>query len=238
MRDYQKNEKLGRNIQAKDYDSRYISSKWRSFDNIEKNIFKKLTPSWNKILDLWAGTWRISEAIKDKAKEIFSIDFSEESINLLNKKNISNIHTSVVDITQKLPLKDKYFDSVVSCQVIQHLQLDDLLNTLKETHRVLKKWWYFIFSVYNLWFIFHKKIYEKILDNGLYTKKFNREFCRYLAEKTNFTIKYIWYYGVNPLLHIFDHKINILIEKILSKIPFLNKILWRYLIVIFKKNNK
>lgn len=237
MRNYQKDELMSRNKQAIVYEKWYIENKGLLFDKLEKRIFKNNIKKNKTILDLWCWTWRITENINNYSKKIVSVDFSENSINILKSKKLNNVTAEVVDITKKLPYDNWYYDYILSCQVIQHLQLDDLVKVLNEISRILKNDWVFIFSVYNLDCIFFWNVFEELLDNGLYIKRFNYSYIKYLAKISWFKIKKIEYYWVNPILHKSNSKINLLFEYLLKKIPFINKKLWKYVFVILEKND-
>lgn len=115
MKNYQKLELNNREKQANEYDQWYIKTKWILFDKIEKLLFQKNTDNSKIILDLWSWTWRISEAIQHKNKNIIAIDYSPTSIELLQRKKIINTDWRVADITKPLPFQDHSFDTIVSC---------------------------------------------------------------------------------------------------------------------------
>lgn len=235
MKNYQQQEKLAREQQAKQYDSRYIKSKWILFDTLEKETFYKYINPWKKTLDLWCWTWRITEFVAKKTKDLYACDFSNKSLEMLKIKNIINKNNIFYqNIVEKFNFSDNYFESIYSCQVIQHLQIDDLIISLLEIKRILKKWGNFIFSVYNKDCYFYKN-YEEILENWLYLKRFDKKYIKYLCYKTWFKLRKIEYYSVNPILHKSSNKINLYLEYFLQKIPFLNKKLWKYLFCILEK---
>lgn len=235
MKNYQRQEQIAREKQAKDYDSRYIKSKWILFDKVEKELYYKNIDTSGKILDLWCWTGRICEYVSKRTKDLYACNFSNNSLEELKNKNILNKNNVFFqDITQEFDFTDNFFDCIYSCQVIQHLQLDDLISSLLEIKRILKKWWKFIFSVYNKDCFIYKN-YEEILDNWLYLKRFDKKYVKYLCQKTWFKFKKVTYYSVNPILHRSSSKLNLFLEYFLQKIPFLNKKFWKYLFVILEK---
>ena len=186
-------------------------------------------------MDIWCGTWRICEEILQKTNSIYACDFSPVSIDVFQKKKIlpeKNIFMHA--ITTTIPFKNDTFDVITSCQVIQHLYLDDLLFSLSELTRVLKQWWIIVASTYNFNH-FGFSVFEEIFTNGLYAKRFTPAYIKYLAKQNGLTVKYIWYYSVNPILHWGNNKVNMLLEYILSSIPFVNKYLWKYLFFVLQK---
>ena len=58
-----------------------------TFDKIEKLLFQKNTDNSKIILDLWSWTWRISEAIQHKNKNIIAIDYSPQALSCFKEKN-------------------------------------------------------------------------------------------------------------------------------------------------------
>ena len=87
------------------------------------------------LLELGCGVGRGIEILKSKVKTYTAVDKIEELTNKLSKQ-----HPEVKFIAQNIPplsnLEDNSFDWVVTFQVIEHIQKDELF--LKEISRVLK----------------------------------------------------------------------------------------------------
>lgn len=78
--------------------------------------------------------------------EIVGIDIKEEYLekarkNTANDKRVKILNASIYE----LPFKDGYFDCVISSEVLEHLDDDEM--AVKEIHRVLKKKGIFLSSV-------------------------------------------------------------------------------------------
>lgn len=131
------------------------------------------------------------------------------------------------DIT-KLEFKDKYFDTIFSTEVIEHLNKEDIKKSLNEIKRVLKDNGYFILTV----------PFNEDLQKGIvicpkcnfkfhlweHLHNFNKRSIKNLLEESGFKIvkikdKSFRLYEINPLLF----KIEFLIKKIY---PDISRTLW------------
>ena len=95
-----------------------------------------------KILDLGCGTGRHLIYFSRKGFEIFGLDCSPRGIEIaqewLAKEGIE-VETTCQRIEHKFPYEDNFFEAIISIQVIHHNLLEDILATVKEIGRVLKK---------------------------------------------------------------------------------------------------
>lgn len=114
-----------------------------SYDTKEKylNSFEqgKLAPLigeviGRKILDVGAGTGRVSTILSSQGALVTALDVSEKMLSVLKKKNKQI--TTVVGDAEALPFPDASFDVVVSAFVIVHLK--DPTRFFDEAYRVLK----------------------------------------------------------------------------------------------------
>lgn len=104
--------------------------------NLSKNKGNK-TP---KVLDIGVGDGFFELFANRNGLDIYALDPNERSIAGIKKmlSNINNIDNKfVVGYGQKIPFPDNYFDFVVISEVIEHLDTDILLKTLKEIRRIL-----------------------------------------------------------------------------------------------------
>ncbi len=122
----------------------------------------KAVNSKNKtILDLGCGVGYITLKYVDNADVVIACDFSEDSLNLFNKKiqetSLKNICLIRVDIT-KLPFnKNEMFDSVVIAGVLHHIpSKKDRELLIKSSNILLKNNGNLVVSVYN--YILTKRI--------------------------------------------------------------------------------
>ncbi len=87
-----------------------------------------------KILDVGAGTGRLSLRLKEKGADVTAIDVSSEILKILNKKN-KNILTIVAN-ADSLPFPNNSFDIITAAFLIVHLK--NLKHFFGESYRVLK----------------------------------------------------------------------------------------------------
>ena len=111
-------------------------------DRIEINSILKFFPitKRNKILDIGAGTGRITEKLVNSNSTILELDISPEMLKIarikINKFINSNIYY-VISSADELPIKNKTFDKVISVRVIHYV--NNWRNTLSEISRVIKR---------------------------------------------------------------------------------------------------
>lgn len=103
-------------------------------------LFKK--NDVQKILDLGCGTGRHLLFFSKKGFDMFGIDASSKGIEIaqewLSEEGIS-VETNCCRIEHSFPYKDNFFDAIISIQVIHHNLMENILKTIKEIVRVLKK---------------------------------------------------------------------------------------------------
>jgi len=136
-------------------------SKYRQFysEDAPELLLKYLNrANWNSFLDLGCGDGSLLYALNKKGyfdgKIVYAIDLSESRINLVKKINKDFI-CFVGDACNIKNIKDNSIDFLVSTQLIEHVQNDEMM--IKEIKRALtengiiyistvfKKWygWYF-----------------------------------------------------------------------------------------------
>ncbi|OGH80364.1 MAG: hypothetical protein A3I29_01945 [Candidatus Magasanikbacteria bacterium RIFCSPLOWO2_02_FULL_44_11] len=124
--------KSGYNLVAKEYDKKesYLNS-------FEQGNFSSLltTVRGQKILDVGAGTGRLSLLLARAGASVTALDVSEEMLKVLNRKN-KNI-ASVIGDAENLPFPDMVFDMVMATFVIVHLK--DPGRFFDEARRILKE---------------------------------------------------------------------------------------------------
>lgn len=132
-----------------------------------------------KVLDIGCGFgWFELNALKKGVEEIDGIEISELDLKPA-KQNIKDKRAAFkIGGALKLPFKDKYFDTVVAWEVIEHIPKNTEDKMFKEVHRVLKKGGVFYLSTpYNSfwstyfdpawWLIGHRHYSkEKLIDLG------------------------------------------------------------------------
>lgn len=90
----------------------------------------------DSVLEIGFGEGYGSNMISEFTKSVIGLDVNEDAVNFASEKyGTSNCSFQKYD-GGKLPFEDQRFDSVVSYQVIEHI--DDDHSYLKQIHRVLK----------------------------------------------------------------------------------------------------
>lgn len=90
----------------------------------------------DSVLEIGFGEGYGSNMISEFTKSVIGLDVNEDAVNFAQEKyGTSNCSFQKYD-GGKLPFEDKRFDSVVSYQVIEHI--DDDRSYLQQIHRVLK----------------------------------------------------------------------------------------------------
>lgn len=139
-----------RNDYATDYDSKV----WETGDFNHKEIINPVVFSllWSvkgkKILDLACGQGYFSRILAKKWAKMTGIDNSKDLLSIAREKSQKLSITYFISDAAKLKdFKSGTFDRVVSNMAF--MDIKDIINTIKECSRVLKKDWFLIFSMTN-----------------------------------------------------------------------------------------
>ena len=95
-----------------------------------------------KILDLGCGSGRHLVYFSKKGFEVFGFDASARALELakewLEEEGLT-ADLKLHRMEERFPYSDNFFDAIISIQVIHHNLLEEILFTVSEMERVLKK---------------------------------------------------------------------------------------------------
>jgi len=95
-----------------------------------------------KILDIGSGTGRHLLYFSKKGFEVYGMDASPKGISIAKQWLLEeNLNAEIIlhRIEEKFPFEDNFFDAIISIQVIHHNKMKEILITISEIERVLKK---------------------------------------------------------------------------------------------------
>jgi predicted TPR repeat methyltransferase len=129
---------------TKYYDQEAEATGWFGPEVLFGLIYKFLKPG-QKVLDIGIGTGLSSELYYRVGLKVYGMDISEEMLEAVRNKNITQNLTKH-DLTKiPYPYEDNFFDLVINAGVFQFFE--DLQQVFKETGRILKEDGYFAFVV-------------------------------------------------------------------------------------------
>jgi len=146
-RDYFFGKKGGHKIK---YAGSLMGDIFHNYKDLIRAISIKLQFNPKKVLDVGCGIGRLVFWLRKLGVESYGIDFSQTAYSLVSKK--IRRYIKVAD-AKKIPFPDNYFDLVLSFDLLQHVDRNDLRNVIKETIRVSNK--YILHKIYtreNIWF--------------------------------------------------------------------------------------
>ncbi len=95
-----------------------------------------------RVLDLGCGTGRHLIFLSKKGFEVYGMDASPKALEMASKWLIEENEKAELHldrIEHKFPYEDKFFDAIISIQVIHHNLMKDIIFTVREIERILKK---------------------------------------------------------------------------------------------------
>lgn len=179
-------EMRARDSQAQKYDS-LAFLKLLSAVEIPMTMELLKPESSDLVVELGAGTGRLTARVAQSARFTIAVDFSVESLSLSKRKcRAGNVGWLQADIN-RLPLRDDVADKLLSCQVFEHLPGVSVRNmAIDESARILKPRGIFAISIYRdswFWRLWGPKegyhaggIYYCRLNNGEFQEMLNRQF--------------------------------------------------------------
>ncbi len=166
------------------------------FSNVTFEYFKEYIKPTDKVLDVGAGTGRLSLAIAKLGCEVVATDISESMLNYINlNKDDLNIKT-ILSEGEHIPLEDEQFDVVTSLDLICHFP--QWQNFIKEKARLCKKGGLIIFSAVNgnhLQLISQERnqniLRDKLFYGSNYVANITREELEEFAKENNLVVEKI-----------------------------------------------
>ncbi|MGD2118984.1 MAG: class I SAM-dependent methyltransferase [Chromatiales bacterium] len=131
-------------VEKKHYEVDYESK--RRFASYWHQIDETLRTNPSSLLEIGKGSGFFSSYIKNNGLDITTLDIA------------ADLKPDIVASVLSMPLPASVFDTVVCCQVLEHLPFDDFLPALKEIRRVARNYvvislpqkepgWYYAFHI-------------------------------------------------------------------------------------------
>ncbi|MBO06452.1 MAG: hypothetical protein CMI58_05415 [Parcubacteria group bacterium] len=213
-----------RDASAKGYDRRLSS---RYYKEIPPTLKALEVNKDSKVIEYGCGTGRVTEHIFNKVDLILAIDFSPESLKILQRKaqNTDNIGLVCTDAST-FKTKKSFFDRALSVQVLEHIPTKDRRNvSVLNAYDTLKNKGIFVLSCYHqdMRRKLNKKPQEGTHPSGIFFHYFTKgELSNLFKSFSKVKIKPI------DITLPFEARLHLpsflggFISKVLEYIPFLN----------------
>jgi len=89
-----------------------------------------------KVLNIGVGGGIFEKLALKNNIDVYSLDPSENTINII--KNLIGKDKAKIGYSQNIPFNNEFFDIVVMSEVLEHLEMETIKQTLQEVKRVLK----------------------------------------------------------------------------------------------------
>jgi ubiquinone/menaquinone biosynthesis C-methylase UbiE len=154
------------------------------FDAVTSKFYTEYIKPTDKVLDVGAGTGRLSFVIADKGCEVTSVDISASMLKVLEKKRGRRKINTILSDGEKIPLEDEQFDAVVSMDLLAHFP--NWPDFLREKTRVCKNGGHIIYNFYcgeNLRHIDNDRAKaSNYITNGDYVSHCTKDELQYVCE--------------------------------------------------------
>ena len=187
--------------------------------------------STESVLEVGAGTGRLTSQLLPISQEVVATDFSINSLEVLRQKveQSQKLHLLQCDACF-LPIKESSFDKVISAQMLEHIPtFEGRTTALKNMGRSLKQQGLFLMSVYNYGFEKRKAGHPKEgkHSSGIYFYNFSSQDIRehFYALNSELTITNIrglinyW-----PKKHLMPEMLRLCFDNLISKTHFSHRL--------------
>ena len=158
----------------------------KSFEtyNVDKNEYAQWLDRYidiinnckTDILDLGCGIGCDSVYLQEKGFNVVACDFSQVALDRLNRDN-NKITTLLLDISKKLPFKEKLFDIIIADLSLHYFDDETTQNIMEEIKRVLTNNGILIARVNSMQDFNHGAGQgEKLEDNYYFVKGYKKRF--------------------------------------------------------------
>lgn len=144
------------------------------------DLIKKLKP--NNILEIGIGNKIVANYLKQSGIKIDTCDFDE------------NLKPDYIADIRDLPFKNKSYDVIMACEVLEHIPWKDVDKALNELHRISKKYVFISIPYSSAAF---ELLFKFPLINSLFKKPFLNLFFRipHFFKKIEFSGEHYWEMG-------------------------------------------
>ena len=133
---------------------------------------------FKRVLDLGCGTGRHLIFFLKKGFEVYGMDASPKGISIARQwLSEENLKAELIlhRMEEKFPYKDNFFDTIISIQVIHHNLIKDILITVSEVERVLRKGGIVFITFPRLGGTWHENYNLKEVEKGTYIPQKGKE---------------------------------------------------------------
>lgn len=109
--------------------------------NIEKVSKFLRSKGVKRVLDFYCGTGRNALFLSQNKFDVYGFDRSKFAINELRARQMQRrrkIHLKLLNLKDKLPYEDNYFDAVIIIRALYQAKLGQIKRNLREIYRITK----------------------------------------------------------------------------------------------------
>lgn len=197
--EHQQAERLLRDRDAASYERWYRRTKGIGFDAREvAALTREVGATEGAVLDVGGGTGRVARALSVAGRvRVVILDLSEASL-LVAKSRGAGLGLQA-SAAEWVPVMSGSFDVVIACQVLQHLDEDELGCALGEFRRVVSPGGSLVVAGYNGSARRYRDAAEERYDNGLWVFRRPPEAVAAAAARAGFSLQRQRYYSLVPL---------------------------------------